>query len=344
MANGADTVGALCRDANEKYVDEDYQRAEQLYTEALGIDSTRDDIYCHRAQARLQQANFEGAAKDCDEAIQLNENNSKAYVRKGTALFQLNEFEKAYAVFSEGKKRFENEKVYGDWIKKCQDKLPSQKVQENQTVPQPKASTPAVRHEWYQTHTHVIITVFAKNVSKDNLTVDVTEKQVKVDISDYHGSPFNLTLHLAHVIVSQESKIKLLSTKIEVKLKKQEGIQWSKLEGTSDEEVVVAPTAIAPPTESASAYPSSSHFAKDWNKIEAEVKEEEKNEKLDGDEGLRNFFQNLYKDASDDTKKAMMKSFSESGGTVLSTNWSEVGAKQVEVKPPDGMEYKKWEN
>ena len=29
-----------------------------------------------------------------------------------------------------------------------------------------------------------------------------------------------------------------------MKLKKQEGIQWSKLEGTSDEEVVVAPTAI----------------------------------------------------------------------------------------------------
>ena len=32
----------------------------------------------------------------------------------------------------------------------------------------------------------------------------------------------------------------------------------------------------------------------------------------------------------------------ESGGTVLSTNWKEVGEKQVDVKPPDGMEYKKW--
>ena len=34
---------------------------------------------------------------------------------------------------------------------------------------------------------------------------------------------------------------------------------------------------------------------------------------------------------------------SESGGTVLSTNWSEVGKEKVEVKPPDGMEFKKWE-
>ena len=47
--------------------------------------------------------------------------------------------------------------------------------------------------------------------------------------------------------------------------------------------------------------------------------------------------------ASDDTKKAMMKSFYESGGTQLSTNWSEVGAKKMEVKPPDGVEFKTWE-
>ena len=32
----------------------------------------------------------------------------------------------------------------------------------------------------------------------------------------------------------------------------------------------------------------------------------------------------------------------ESGGTVLSTNWKEVGDQKVDVKPPDGMEYKKW--
>ena len=34
----------------------------------------------------------------------------------------------------------------------------------------------------------------------------------------------------------------------------------------------------------------------------------------------------------------------ESGGTVLSTNWDEVGGKKVEVQPPDGMEFKKWDN
>lgn len=33
----------------------------------------------------------------------------------------------------------------------------------------------------------------------------------------------------------------------------------------------------------------------------------------------------------------------ESGGTVLSTNWDEVGKGKVDVKPPEGMEYKKYD-
>ena len=39
----------------------------------------------------------------------------------------------------------------------------------------------------------------------------------------------------------------------------------------------------------------------------------------------------------------MNKSFQESGGTVLSTNWKDVKKEKVEVKPPDCMEYKKYE-
>lgn len=37
----------------------------------------------------------------------------------------------------------------------------------------------------------------------------------------------------------------------------------------------------------------------------------------------------------EDTRRAMMKSFVESNGTVLSTNWQEVGAKPVEFKTPE---------
>ncbi|KAJ0099719.1 hypothetical protein Patl1_20240 [Pistacia atlantica] len=89
-------------------------------------------------------------------------------------------------------------------------------------------------------------------------------------------------------------------------------------------------------------YPSSKP-TKDWDKLEAQVKKEEKDEKLDGDAALNKFFQDIYADADEDTRRAMKKSFVESNGTVLSTNWKEVGSKKVEGSPPDGMEMKKWE-
>jgi suppressor of G2 allele of SKP1 len=45
----------------------------------------------------------------------------------------------------------------------------------------------------------------------------------------------------------------------------------------------------------------------------------------------------------EDTRRAMMKSFVESNGTVLSTNWKDVGAKKIECTPPEGMELHKWQ-
>lgn len=55
-----------------------------------------------------------------------------------------------------------------------------------------------------------------------------------------------------------------------------------------------------------------------------------------GGDAVDGFFKKLYKDADPDTQRAMMKSFTESNGTALSTNWSEVGKKKVdEVKSKD---------
>lgn len=56
-------------------------------------------------------------------------------------------------------------------------------------------------------------------------------------------------------------------------------------------------------------YPSSSKKVKDWNKVEAEVKEEEKTEELGGDAALNRLFKDIYAGADEDTRRAMNKSY-----------------------------------
>jgi len=65
-------------------------------------------------------------------------------------------------------------------------------------------------------------------------------------------------------------------------------------------------------------------------------------EKLEGEAGLNKVFQDIFSNGSDDQRRAMMKSFVESGGTVLSTNWEDVGKRHVDGTPPKGMEMRKW--
>jgi len=63
---------------------------------------------------------------------------------------------------------------------------------------------------------------------------------------------------------------------------------------------------------------------------------------LEGEESLNKVFQDIYSNATEEQKRAMMKSYLESGGTVLSTNWDEVGSGEVKGSPPEGLEMKKW--
>ena len=57
---------------------------------------------------------------------------------------------------------------------------------------------------------------------------------------------------------------------------------------------------------------------------------------------MNDFFKKLYANADPDTKRAMMKSYQESNGTALSTNWEEVRKETVKTQPPEGVEAKKW--
>ena len=89
-------------------------------------------------------------------------------------------------------------------------------------------------------------------------------------------------------------------------------------------------------------------FYKNWDGITNKILADDKrvtttdDPNAGGDAAVNKFFQEIYSGADPDTQRAMHKSFVESGGTTLSTNWDEVGKGPVEVKPPQGSEWKKW--
>lgn len=68
---------------------------------------------------------------------------------------------------------------------------------------------------------------------------------------------------------------------------------------------------------------------KNWDAIISEFEKEEEQES-----DVNVLFKKIYESGSDEVRKAMNKSFQESGGTVLSTNWEKVAEKKVEPKPP----------
>lgn len=83
---------------------------------------------------------------------------------------------------------------------------------------------------------------------------------------------------------------------------------------------------------------------KESDKKSPEGNEDEEGEKSDaesidseygGADPVDGFFKKLYANADDDTRRAMVKSYYESQGTALSTNWDEVGKGKVEARPPE---------
>lgn len=143
-------------------------------------------------------------------------------------------------------------------------------------------------------------------------------------------------MDLLHDIIPQASKHLITPSKVELKLKKQvDGLKWDVLEGEGPDAAMARKESLL----KAPAYPSSAKKPVNWGSVEKNIEDD----KPEGEQALNALFKQIFKDGTDETRKAMMKSFTESGGTCLSTNWNEVGQGKVDVRPPDGMEAKHYE-
>ncbi|CAM8968398.1 unnamed protein product [Rhodiola kirilowii] len=386
--------------AKEAMIDDHFVLAVDLYSQAIDICPNNADLFADRAQANIKLNFFTDAVADANKAIELDPKMAKAYMRKGMACFQLEEYQTAKAALEIGASLAPDASRFTKLITECEQKiaeesgdasekssgaappvepiLSSEAVTVNPTeLAGPQAVTtvakPKYRHEHYQRPEEVVVTIFAKRVPPSSIKVDFGEQilSVRIDIPGeeaYHFQP-----RLFGKIVPAKCKYEVLSTKVEIRLAKAVPIQWPSLEYSKEAIDTQKINALTVEQVQRPTYPSSKP-KRDWDKLEAEVKKtgsfsllqyhrlerislmlglvikcvlnvldfQEKEEKLDGDAGLNKFFQEIYQGSDEDTRRAMLKSFVESNGTVLSTNWKEVGTKKVEGSAPDGMELKKW--
>ncbi|XP_022172597.1 protein SGT1 homolog [Myzus persicae] len=177
-----------------------------------------------------------------------------------------------------------------------------------------------IKKDWYQTESQVIVSILGKHTSEEDCCVIFNDDEVTIQAKFATGQPYTLQLKLSKHIVPNFSTYRVLSSKLELRLAKIEGGMWDVLERT-----------VVKKTKSSSIQP------RNWDKVVKDMTKEEE------DSDVNTLFKKIYSDGSDEVRKAMNKSFMESGGTVLSTNWRDVAKDKVDIKPPEGMEWKKWD-
>lgn len=163
----------------------------------------------------------------------------------------------------------------------------------------------------------IVLVLYGKDLKEKGLSISVQNTQITIQNTD---KSIEFHSELAHPIVPERTTVKYTAPKAEITLYKADpSINWASL---------------APLTVQAESVPSTSNQQK-WSTVLAKEEAEEKSS-----EGVESFFRSVYAGSDEDSRKAMIKSFTESGGTCLSTNWKDVQKKKVEYVPSTAKEQK----
>ena len=185
-----------------------------------------------------------------------------------------------------------------------------------------------VRFDWFDSGSTVEISIYVKRINENTVKTNITPTSLDLSFTDSENKSYHFQIpQLYDSINVNETSYKVYGTKLALNLVKNSKKLWTdikRLEGEQDTELSLFPKDELSDQTKSVAYPTSSSKKIDWSKFEVDDDED-----AEGD-GPDAFFKKLYEGADENARRAMMKSFIESNGTTLSTDWGEVGNKPIE--------------
>jgi suppressor of G2 allele of SKP1 len=330
--------------ARVAFDDEDYDESLQICDDALGTGDEDEKValLCHRSKTFLAVGLAQEAFADAVDAVALDGGDTEALLRLGIAAHEIGAYGKAREALERGvgaePRGTSRRATMMKWLEKA--KTAEIRARDGCEDASSHAKDERFKRAWYQSQTHATVEVFARGVTADALTLDFNDTcdvlRVTIDAlsgGDAHAKtydPYVLELKLFGAVDRESGVVNVSPAKVEIRMKKKTPGHWNDLERRAEGGLKTSSInmygEVRPQVDK--------RTAKDWDALEAELDAELSDEKPEGEAALNELFQKIYMNADDDTRRAMNKSFQESAGTVLSTDWKDVGSKTVAPEAP----------